>query len=416
MADNIYSKYMKFRKRLNEALQDSNYSKTLFVFSAIFALVYHFSFFIVFRVLNVMPMFYFNIGSVILFTSVLIRSFSQKNLLPLIFIMSVEVFLHQIFADYYMGGNAEFHYLILLVGLLPVLCFGKKLRFSVSWGLVTICIFLVIEYYSNSVMPEYDISSKVIEVIRIINLGCTALVILIGISVYAYIVIHVEDLLELQISQKTNKIYQLQDNIIVSLANLVENRDMDTGKHIQRTSIYVNMLAKKARDMGIYSDQIDDKFIEMVTRAAPLHDIGKIVVSDTILKKPGKLTAEEYNMMKVHTSEGVKIIDEIYSLSEDHGYIKITKDIVGSHHEWWNGNGYPHNLSNLEIPLSARIMAIADVFDALVSTRCYKSAMTYEEAFKILEEESGTHFDPELVKAFLALKDQLLEENSNSGK
>ena len=416
MADNIYSKYMKFRKRLNEALQDSNYSKTLFVFSAIFALVYRFSFLIVFRVLNVMPMFYFNIGSVILFTSVLIRSFSQKNLLPLIFIMSVEVFLHQIFADYYMGGNAEFHYLILLVGLLPVLCFGKKLRFSVSWGLVTICIFLVIEYYSNSVMPEYDISSKVIEVIRIINLGCTALVILIGISVYAYIVIHVEDLLELQISQKTNKIYQLQDNIIVSLANLVENRDMDTGKHIQRTSIYVNMLAKKARDMGIYSDQIDDKFIEMVTRAAPLHDIGKIVVSDTILKKPGKLTAEEYNMMKVHTSEGVKIIDEIYSLSEDHGYIKITKDIVGSHHEWWNGNGYPHNLSNLEIPLSARIMAIADVFDALVSTRCYKSAMTYEEAFKILEEESGTHFDPELVKAFLALKDQLLEENSNSGK
>lgn len=363
-----------------------------------------------------MPMFYFNIGSVILFTSVLIRSFSQKNLLPLIFIMSVEVFLHQIFADYYMGGNAEFHYLILLVGLLPVLCFGKKLRFSVSWGLVTICIFLVIEYYSNSVMPEYDISSKVIEVIRIINLGCTALVILIGISVYAYIVIHVEDLLELQISQKTNKIYQLQDNIIVSLANLVENRDMDTGKHIQRTSIYVNMLAKKARDMGIYSDQIDDKFIEMVTRAAPLHDIGKIVVSDTILKKPGKLTAEEYNMMKVHTSEGVKIIDEIYSLSEDYGYIKITKDIVGSHHEWWNGNGYPHNLSDLEIPLSARIMAIADVFDALVSTRCYKSAMTYEEAFKILEEESGTHFDPELVKAFLALKDQLLEENSNSGK
>ena len=233
---------MKFRKRLNEALQDSNYSKTLFVFSAIFALVYHFSFLIVFRVLNVMPMFYFNIGSVILFTSVLIRSFSQKNLLPLIFIMSVEVFLHQIFADYYMGGNAEFHYLILLVGLLPVLCFGKKLRFSVSWGLVTICIFLVIEYYSNSVMPEYDISSKVIEVIRIINLGCTALVILIGISVYAYIVIHVEDLLELQISQKTNKIYQLQDNIIVSLANLVENRDMDTGKHIQRTSIYVNSL------------------------------------------------------------------------------------------------------------------------------------------------------------------------------
>ena len=140
-----------------------------------------------------------------------------------------------------------------------------------------------------------------------------------------------------------------------------------------------------------------------------MHDIGKIVVPDSVLKKPGKLTPEEFSQMKLHTTEGDRIVREILNTSEDEEYIKMTSEIAKYHHEKWNGNGYPLGIKDKEIPLSARILAIADVFDALVSPRCYKEPMNPEKAFEIIKQDAGTHFDPVLAEVFLELKEEALE-------
>lgn len=161
-------------------------------------------------------------------------------------------------------------------------------------------------------------------------------------------------------------------------------------------------------ERNLFSDSIDENYVKMIKKAAPLHDIGKILVPDDILKKPGKLTAEEFNTMKKHASEGERIIHDVFGY-EDDSYVQMAEDIAKSHHEWWNGNGYPLHLSEDEIPLSARIMAIADVFDVLVSKRCYKSEMPFEKALEIIEEESGTHFDATIVKIFLESKDEIYQ-------
>jgi HD-GYP domain-containing protein (c-di-GMP phosphodiesterase class II) len=140
-----------------------------------------------------------------------------------------------------------------------------------------------------------------------------------------------------------------------------------------------------------------------------MHDIGKIIVADDILKKKGKLTDDEFSMMKLHTVEGARIVDEVFGSHDDVDYVEVVKEIVTSHHEKWNGDGYPRGLRCNEIPLSARIMAIADVFDALVSPRCYKEPFPVERAFEIIKASSGTHFDPILVTEFIRIKDQIID-------
>ena len=211
------------------------------------------------------------------------------------------------------------------------------------------------------------------------------------------------------LEKRNKKIINLQNHTIISMANLIESRDGGTGEHVKRTSLYSKLIAEKAKEMNVYSDEINADFISHLTQAAPLHDIGKIVVSDTILQKPGKLTEEEFEMMKKHTTEGGKIIQEILNDHEDKVYVKICYDVAMYHHEKWNGKGYPEGLKGTEIPLCARILALADVFDALVSPRCYKKPFPVDEAFKIMEEEGENHFDPELLKVFLASKEELLK-------
>lgn len=197
------------------------------------------------------------------------------------------------------------------------------------------------------------------------------------------------------------KLTNMQGHIISSLASLIESRDTETGDHVSRTAAFVETLARDARNDGVYSDALSDAFIDMIRMLAPMHDVGKIVVSDKILRKPGKLTEEEYEQMKQHTPAGGEIIREVLNGVADDEYISAAADIAACHHEKWNGKGYPKGLKGEEIPLSARIMAIADVFDALVSKRCYKEPIPADEAFRIIEEESGEHFDPKLVEVFL---------------
>lgn len=212
----------------------------------------------------------------------------------------------------------------------------------------------------------------------------------------------------LSITLHNEKMLSLQDNIITGMANLIESRDGDTGEHIKRTSFYVNLLACALRNEGLYTELLTDSYIELLTKAAPMHDIGKIIVPDHILQKPGRLTAEEFEAIKEHAASGGRIVREVLGSIEETDYIEIASDMAAYHHEKWNGSGYAEGLSQDEIPLSARIMAIADVFDALVSKRCYKSAMPVEEAFEEIERSAGTHFDPRLVTVFLSLKDEIL--------
>ena len=206
---------------------------------------------------------------------------------------------------------------------------------------------------------------------------------------------------------------KMQNHTIESLSNLVENRDEDTGEHVRRTRAYVELLAVQLMKNNYYSDVLNPRYVRFMKRAAPMHDIGKIVVPDAILKKPGTLTEEEFAQMKLHASEGGRIVHEILDGYEDPEYIQITADIAMYHHEKWDGSGYPKNLKGDEIPLCSRIMAIADVFDALVSPRVYKSPMSYEEAFDIIEKEIGNHFDPIIAQEFLQIKDKAASVNES---
>lgn len=223
-----------------------------------------------------------------------------------------------------------------------------------------------------------------------------------------------KELLEAEVLEQTEsirerdiKLIAMQNSIIIALSNLIENRDEDTGNHVSRTSKYVSMLTRKALELKLYTDTIDEKFLYNIQRAAPLHDMGKITISDVLLKKPARFTEEEYKTMQAHTVDGSRIVKEMLNDIEDSEYIRMASEVALYHHEKFDGTGYPYKLKGWEIPISARIMAIADVFDALVSKRCYKEAYSLEDSLQIIKEEAGKHFDPFLAEAFLSLKDEL---------
>lgn len=257
--------------------------------------------------------------------------------------------------------------------------------------------------------------SRISTTVCIIMISATMLICLIYCVTITSHLNQYKENLEQEIEQKNlsitlhnEKMLSLQDNIIIGMANLIESRDGDTGEHIKRTSFYVNLLACALKEKGLYTDLLTDSYIELLTKAAPMHDIGKIIVPDHILQKPGRLTAEEFETIKQHSAAGGRIVREVLGSIEETDYIEIAADMAAYHHEKWNGSGYSEGLSQEDIPLSARIMAIADVFDALVSKRCYKSAMPVEEAFAEIKRSTGTHFDPQLVSVFFELKDEII--------
>lgn len=199
---------------------------------------------------------------------------------------------------------------------------------------------------------------------------------------------------------------RMQEAVIEDLADVIETRDIETGEHIKRTKKYVDILANKMFDDEYFKDKITRNDIYLIERAAPLHDIGKIAVSDLILLKPGKLDDDEYEKMKTHTTKGGDMIKRILSNLGDEEFLQVAYDIALCHHEKWDGTGYPNGLKGEEIPLSARIMAVADVFDALVAERCYKKPMPIDKAIEILNKDAGTHFDPEIIRIFNKSIDQ----------
>ncbi len=198
------------------------------------------------------------------------------------------------------------------------------------------------------------------------------------------------------------RISNMQSGMITFMAEVVENRDDNTGEHIRRTAEYVACIAKELKKQGTYGDILTERYMDDMVVAAPLHDIGKIHIPDAVLNKPGKLTEEEFEIMKTHTTAGEELLLQAKKELGESAYLNTAVEMAAYHHEWWNGKGYPYGISGAEIPLCARIMAVADVFDALTSKRCYKDAMPLEKAYAIIREESGTHFDPAVVEAFMA--------------
>ena len=212
-----------------------------------------------------------------------------------------------------------------------------------------------------------------------------------------------------ELVRNERRLSEIQAHIISGMANLIESRDTETGEHVNRTSTYVREIAEDARAKGVYKGIITDHFILLLYTLAPMHDVGKIVVSDQILKQPRRLTDEEFEAMKKHAKDGGTVVKRILDGITDEEYIRFAADIATYHHERWDGTGYPLGLKGEAIPLSARIMAIADVFDALISERCYKNAIPIDDAFEIIKSESGTHFDPQLVEVFLSNKEKYRE-------
>ena len=211
--------------------------------------------------------------------------------------------------------------------------------------------------------------------------------------------------LRAEVARQTQMVRAVQDATVLAMASLAETRDSDTGNHIRRTQFYVRALALKLRDHPRFQGFLTEDMIDLLFKTAPLHDIGKVGIPDRILLKPGRFTPEEFEIMKTHTTLGRNAIEHAEAaLSVPVEFLTVAKQIAYGHQEKWDGSGYPEGVGGDDIPIPARLMAVADVYDALISRRVYKDGMPHEKAVGIIREGAGTHFDPDIVEAFLAIE------------
>jgi len=215
------------------------------------------------------------------------------------------------------------------------------------------------------------------------------------------------DFLEQEVRDRTREVVAIQDVTILAMASMAETRDSETGNHIRRTQFYVKALAERLKEHPRFSAVLTDSYINLLFKSAPLHDIGKVGIPDRILLKPGKFEPHEFEIMKTHTTLGRAAIEHAErSLGTPMAFLSIAKEIAYSHQEKWDGSGYPEGLAGEAIPVSARLMAVADVYDALISRRVYKDGMPHEKAVQIIIEGKGKHFDPDMIDAFIGLQEE----------
>ncbi len=220
---------------------------------------------------------------------------------------------------------------------------------------------------------------------------------------------HYNQNLEHMVETQVETIQKLQYAIIHAMGDLSERRDGSTGAHLIRTSEYLKVLMTRAKEDNIYDGLLSDACVKDYSYASQLHDIGKVSIPDHILLKPGRLTDEEYEIMKSHTTAGEMAISGTINYVEDSPFLKLAAEFIGSYHEKWDGSGYPRGLSGTQIPITGRLMAIADVYDALISTRPYKEPMPHEKAVAIMCEGIGKHFDPVLMEVFQEVSDDFCD-------
>ena len=306
---------------------------------------------------------------------------------------------------------------ILILVFLPELEFiiGKKVNYSM--GISVVVCYLVILLYFILIFVFTVRRIKYLEVrkrINVMSFLLISLLILISQIIFPEILISslvpAFSLIALYINIEDPVLRRMKNynsEIVTSFATLVESRDSSTGSHVKRTKSYVKIILDEIKTNSLYSSIMTKDFEDKMMNAAPMHDIGKISIPDTILQKPGKLTDEEYSVMKKHSVLGGEIIQEIFKDMDDKEFLNIAYDVTRYHHEKWNGNGYPEGLVGKEIPFSARIMAIADVFDAISAKRCYRDAMPLDKCFAIIKEGKGVDFDPVLTDLFLNAKEKV---------
>jgi putative two-component system response regulator len=223
------------------------------------------------------------------------------------------------------------------------------------------------------------------------------------------------DNLQRMVEEKTKTVLELQDAILKTMADMVESRDDITGGHIERTRRGVGRLVEALRDHAVFGAEVGEWDIKLLLQSSQLHDVGKLAISDRILRKPGRLDSEEFEEMKKHAAFGVQIIEKIEAGTSASDFLKHAKIFAGTHHEKWDGSGYPNRLAGEDIPLQGRIMALADVYDALVSERPYKKAFSHTEAVKIIREGRGSQFDPALVDVFIMVMGPALRAPPGAG-
>ena len=211
------------------------------------------------------------------------------------------------------------------------------------------------------------------------------------------------------IKERTEQLERTHRNLIFILADMVENRDQGTGGHTDRTTEYIRILIEEMKNKGVYAEELTDWDIDMMAVCAILHDVGKIGVSDLILNKPDRLTVDEFNNMKNHAANGAQIINRVIARTGKDAFLHNARLFAEFHHESWDGSGYPHGLSGLDIPIQGRIMSIADVYDALISERPYKPAYTHERAVEIIMRDSGKRFDPKIADVFYSIREKFKE-------
>jgi putative two-component system response regulator len=267
----------------------------------------------------------------------------------------------------------------------------RKLKASVKWANIPV-IFL-----TGRNDPTVEVHGFQIGAVDFITKPFSAPVLLNRIKTH----LNIDDI----IRDRTSQLNRLQSSVISVLADMVENRDKGTGGHIERTSMYIKILIDEMKTYHVYDKEISDWDDEKVISSARMHDLGKISITDLIMNKPGKLTEEEYEIIKTHAIEGERIIDKIISRTGEGEFLRNARLFAGTHHERWDGSGYPRGLKGEEIPLQGRIMAIVDVYDALVSERPYKKAFTDDEAVKIIMEKSGAYYDPKITEVFFKVKE-----------
>ena len=306
---------------------------------------------------------------------------------------------------------------ILILVFLPELEFiiGKKVNYSM--GISVVVCYLVILLYFILIFVFTVRRIKYLEVRKRINVMSflfISLLILISQIIFPEILISslvpAFSLIALYINIEDPVLRRMKNynsEIVTSFATLVESRDSSTGSHVKRTKSYVKIILDEIKTNSLYSSIMTKDFEDKMMNAAPMHDIGKISIPDTILQKPEKLTDEEYSVMKKHSVLGGEIIQEIFKDMDDKEFLNIAYDVTRYHHEKWNGNGYPEGLVGKEIPFSSRIMAIADVFDAISAKRCYRDAMPLDKCFAIIKEGKGVDFDPVLTDLFLNAREKV---------
>ena len=377
----------------------------------VICILLHAFYLIIFSLYRIPMMFLFNLVSVLLYmTFVILLKYVKGSYMFCAYMTMFELYLHQICSVVYFGLLLGFQYL-----LIPTIFMGvfmrsdsKLITFFRNFvvGLCSLT-FIVVTISFNGSEALYVFDDGVSNLILIINCVVSFVATAVFVGRIYYSLDDMRSNLHQSVEEKSDRIASLQKKIIISFADIIGARDGNTGKHVKRTSGYVEALMKELRRQNLYPEIIDDKYMRYVCMSAPLHDIGKITISDTILLKPGKLTDEEFDAIKAHTINGKRLIERSMGDIEDEEFLKIAKYVALYHHERWDGSGYPYGLKGTDIPLSARIMSIADYFDAIVTKRSYKEAMPPSVAFNNILSLRGTKFDPVLVDAFLNIRDEI---------